>query len=258
MKIINLGTSHQAAFYVATELYKQMLLNKESKLGLATGGTMIEMYKALVTLLQNNRLDVSQVETFNLDEYIGLDSDHPASYHYYMRHILFDRYPMFDTAKIHLPSGITEDADEEALRYEALLDKRGPVDIQILGIGQNGHIGFNEPGTPFDSLTHRVDLTESTIEANSRYFDNREDVPKQAISMGLQSIMKAKRIILLAFGAHKKQAIAQLASGRITPEVPATILHQHPNVEVYVDHAAMVDLNSQNVGLDESCRGDQV
>lgn len=243
MKITNLGTSKQASFYVATTLYKQMLQKKESKLGLATGGTMIEMYEALVTLLNNNRLDVSQVETFNLDEYIGLEADHPASYHQYMNHILFDQYEGFDPAKRHLPNGIAENPEREAARYEALLDERGPVDIQILGIGQNGHIGFNEPGTPFDSVTHRVDLTESTIEANSRYFDDKADVPKQAISMGLRSIMKAKRIILLAFGAHKKEAITQLAAGHITTDVPATILHLHPNVEVYVDDAAMPELS---------------
>lgn len=241
MKITNLGSMKQASFYVATELYKQILQKKESKLGLATGGTMIEMYESLVSLLEKNQLDVSQVETFNLDEYVGLEADHPASYHQYMNEILFNQYEGFDPEKRHLPNGAAENPESEAERYEALLDEKGPVDIQILGIGQNGHIGFNEPGTPFDSVTHRVDLTDSTIEANSRYFDNRADVPKQAISMGLRSIMKAKRIILLAFGEHKKEAMTQLASGHITPDVPATILHLHPNVEVYVDDAAMPD-----------------
>ncbi|RIN98377.1 glucosamine-6-phosphate deaminase, partial [Mammaliicoccus sciuri] len=116
-----------------------------------------------------------------------------------------------------------------------------PIDIQILGIGQNGHIGFNEPGTDFESITHCVDLTESTIEANSRYFENKEDVPRQAISMGLQSIMKAKRIILIALGSSKKEAMTKLTSGRVTEDLPASILHQHPNVEVFVDDAAMPD-----------------
>lgn len=242
MKITNLGTKERASFYVATELYKQILHKKESKLGLATGGTMIEMYQALVTLLEKNQLDVSHVETFNLDEYIGLDAEHPASYHQYMNNILFNEYPGFDPQKCHLPNGVAENPECEAEKYETLLDEKGPVDIQILGIGQNGHIGFNEPGTPFESVTHRVDLTESTIEANSRYFDDKADVPKQAISMGLRSIMKAKRIILLAFGPHKKEAITQLAAGHITTDVPATILHLHPNVEVYVDNAAMPDI----------------
>ncbi|AVQ34169.1 glucosamine-6-phosphate deaminase [Staphylococcus muscae] len=241
MKITNIGDKKQASFYVATELYKQMIHKKESKLGLATGGTMIEMYEALVSLLEKNQPDVSQVETFNLDEYIGLDAEHPASYHQYMNNILFDQYKGFDSAKCHLPNGVADNPEVEANRYEALLDEKGPMDLQILGIGQNGHIGFNEPGTAFDSVTHRVDLTDSTIEANSRYFDDKADVPKQAISMGLRSIMKAKRIILLAFGEHKKEAITQLASGNITTDVPATILHLHPNVEVYVDDAAMPD-----------------
>lgn len=239
MKIINLGTEAHASFYVACELYKQMLYQKDSRLGLATGGTMINVYSELVTLLQKNQLDVSQIETFNLDEYVGLDANHEESYYQYMKNVLFGAYPHFDAQRIHLPNGVADDIEAEAQRYEALLEKGGPVDIQILGIGQNGHIGFNEPGTPFDSLTHCVDLTESTIQANSRYFDTIDDVPKQAISMGLQSIMKAKRIILLAFGEQKREAIRQLMRQEVTTDVPATILHHHPHVEVYVDDAAM-------------------
>lgn len=241
MKITNLGSMQKASFYVACELYQQILKQPASTLGLATGGTMVEMYRDLVMLLSKNHLDVSQVETFNLDEYIGVEREHPQSYHYYMHEILFDRYPGFVASQIHLPDGMADSISEESQRYEQLIDEKGPIDIQILGIGQNGHIGFNEPGTPFDSLTHCVDLTDSTIAANSRYFERLEDVPKQAISMGLQSIMKAKHIILLAFGETKKEAITHLANGHITTDVPATILREHPNVEVYVDDAAMPD-----------------
>ncbi|WP_428700572.1 glucosamine-6-phosphate deaminase [Staphylococcus coagulans] len=239
MKIINLGSEAHDSFHVACELYKQMLYQKESRLGLATGGTMVKVYEYLVELLQKNQLDVSHIETFNLDEYVGLDANHEESYYQYMQKVLFSAYPHFDPERIHLPNGIAQDIQAEAKRYESLLETGGAVDIQILGIGQNGHIGFNEPGTSFDSLTHCVNLTESTIQANSRYFETIDDVPKQAISMGLHSIMKAKRIILLAFGEQKRAAMRQLMTKTITTEVPASILHRHPHVEVFVDDAAM-------------------
>lgn len=209
-----------------------------SKLGLATGGTMTEVYKYLVELLEKNQLDVSHVETFNLDEYFGLKAEHPQSYHYYMNEVLFDQYPNFNKENIHIPNGYSSQLEDEAERYNQLLNDRGPVDIQILGIGENGHIGFNEPGTDLHSETHIVDLTESTIRANSRYFESESDVPQQAVSMGLASILKAKRIILLAFGEKKKEAIHQLMNNQVTKDIPSTILHAHPNVEVYVDDEA--------------------
>lgn len=209
-----------------------------SKLGLATGGTMTEVYKYLVELLEKNQLDVSHVETFNLDEYVGLKAEHPQSYHYYMNEVLFNQYPNFNKENIHIPNGYSSQLEDEAERYNQLLNDRGPVDIQILGIGENGHIGFNEPGTDLHSETHIVDLTESTIRANSRYFESESDVPQQAVSMGLASILKAKRIILLAFGEKKKEAIHQLMNNQVTKDIPSTILHAHPNVEVYVDDEA--------------------
>ncbi|WP_251943392.1 MULTISPECIES: glucosamine-6-phosphate deaminase [Staphylococcus] len=239
MKITNLGSRDHASFYVACELFNQISEQPKSILGLATGGTMIEVYHYLVELLLKNKQDVSQIETFNLDEYVGLSQDHPESYHHYMQDIIFNPYPHFSKDLIHVPNGVAPDLEEEAERYESLINQQGPVDIQILGIGENGHIGFNEPGTPFDSPTHVVDLTESTIKANSRYFDNEAEVPKQAISMGLNSIFKAKRIILLAFGKSKREAMMRLQEGKVNPDVPATILHEHPNVEVYVDDEAM-------------------
>lgn len=209
-----------------------------SKLGLATGGTMTEVYKYLVELLEKNQLDVSHVETFNLDEYVGLKAEHPQSYHYYMNEVLFNQYPNFNKENIHIPNGYSSQLEDEAERYNQLLNDRGPVDIQILGIGENGHIGFNEPGTDLHSETHIVDLTESTIRANSRYFESESDVPQQAVSMGLASILKAKRIILLAFGEKKKEAIHQLMNNQVTKDIPSTILHAHTNVEVYVDDEA--------------------
>lgn len=238
MKIINLGSKKLASFYVACELYKEMSCQPTSKLGLATGGTMTEVYKYLVELLEKNQLDVSHVETFNLDEYVGLKAEHPQSYHYYMNEVLFDQYPNFNKENIHIPNGYSSQLEDEAERYNQLLNDRGPVDIQILGIGENGHIGFNEPGTDLHSETHIVDLTESTIRANSRYFESESDVPQQAVSMGLASILKAKRIILLAFGEKKKEAIHQLMNNQVTKDIPSAILHAHPNVEVYVDDEA--------------------
>lgn len=238
MKIINLGSKKLASFYVACELYKEMSCQPTSKLGLATGGTMTEVYKYLVELLEKNQLDVSHVETFNLDEYVGLKAEHPQSYHYYMNEVLFDQYPNFNKENIHIPNGYSSQLEDEAERYNQLLNDRGPVDIQILGIGENSHIGFNEPGTDLHSETHIVDLTESTIRANSRYFESESDVPQQAVSMGLASILKAKRIILLAFGEKKKEAIHQLMNNQVTKDIPSTILHAHPNVEVYVDDEA--------------------
>ena len=199
---------------------------------------MTEVYKYLVELLEKNQLDVSHVETFNLDEYVGLKAEHPQSYHYYMNEVLFNQYPNFNKENIHIPNGYSSQLEDEAERYNQLLNDRGPVDIQILGIGENGHIGFNEPGTDLHSETHIVDLTESTIRANSRYFESESDVPQQAVSMGLASILKAKRIILLAFGEKKKEAIHQLMNNQVTKDIPSTILHAHPNVEVYVDDEA--------------------
>ena len=182
MKITNLGTSGYASFYVACELYKQMSQQNHSKLGLATGGTMVDVYRFLVQLLRKNKLDVSEIETFNLDEYVGLDAQHEQSYHTYMNEMLFKQYPYFNTSLL--------------------------------------------------------DLTESTINGNSRYFDNEVDVPKQAVSMGLSTILKAHRIILLAFGEKKRAAIEKLAENEVNSDVPATILHAHPNVEIYVDDEA--------------------
>ena len=152
--------------------------------------------------------------------------------------MLFKQYPYFNPSLLHIPNGNADNLNDETKRYEQLINQKGPVDIQILGIGENGHIGFNEPGTDINSATHIVDLTESTISANSRYFDNEVDVPKQAVSMGLSTILKAHRIILLAFGEKKRAAIEKLAENEVNSDVPATILHAHPNVEIYVDDEA--------------------
>ena len=207
-------------------MFKQIQQHPHAKLGLATGGTMTDVYHYLVNLLIKNKVDVSQVETFNLDEYVGLKASHQQSYHTYMNKVLFEQYPHFVKNHIHIPDGLSENLEAEAERYNNLLDERGPIDIQILGIGENGHIGFNEPGTDFNSETHVVNLTESTIKANSRFLTMKRMFLDKQFQWG-KSILKAKRIILLAFGPKKKEAISKLLNEQVTEDVPATILHSH-------------------------------
>lgn len=194
--------------------------------GLATGSTPEGLYR----LLRESDVDFSDCISVNLDEYVGLAPDNPQSYHYFMQKHLFDAKPFKAS---YLPDGLAADPSG----YEAILAAH-PIDLQILGIGNNGHIAFNEPGTPFDSRTHKVSLTESTIQANKRFFEKEEDVPRYAYSMGLASIMSAKAILLMAFGEAKQDAVHALFHHEPTPDIPATILQQHPNVIVIADEAA--------------------
>lgn len=235
MKLINLKNKTIASDYVAIELLKLIQDNPKAILGLATGNTMTDVYPRFSELLEANDTDLSEVQTFNLDEYVGLEPEHSQSYHTYMHKLLFDHNSSWQASHIHIPQGKADDLEAEAKRYEELLKSIGNPDIQLLGIGENGHIGFNEPGTSFESETRVVDLTDSTVKANSVNFDTIEDVPKQAISMGLKSIMRAKRIILLAFGERKQEAIRRLLEEETTEDLPASILHNHPNVEIIVD-----------------------
>ncbi|CAL29296.1 glucosamine-6-phosphate deaminase [Staphylococcus carnosus] len=235
MEIYNLKDKSTASIYTAIEMLKTIKTKPDAIFGLATGSTMVDLYPQLSNLLNVNKVDVSQVRTFNLDEYVGLNAEHTQSYHTYMHERLFQQYEGWNQNNIHIPNGIADDMEHEGEHYEKLLQDIGKPDIQILGIGENGHIGFNEPGTPFDSVTRIVDLTPSTLHANSVHFETEDEVPKQAISMGLSSIMRAKRIILLAFGEKKIDAIQRLAAGNVSEDLPASILHNHPNVEIIVD-----------------------
>ncbi|EUJ19805.1 glucosamine-6-phosphate deaminase [Listeria aquatica] len=203
---------------------------KVSTLGLATGSTPETLYAEFI----KSDIDTSEITTVNLDEYVGLAADDPNSYHYYMNDLLFSKKKFKES---YLPDGLAKDAEAECNRYEAILNEH-PVDIQILGIGTNGHIGFNEPGTSFDSLTHKVLLTESTREANKIYFEKEEDVPTHAYSMGIKSILNAKKIILLAFGKSKAEAIKATVNGPITEDCPASALQNHPDVTIIVDNEA--------------------
>ena len=229
MKVIVVKTQEEGAL-AAFEIFKRTHGEGAQVFGLATGSSPIGLYE----LLRNSDLDFSDRISVNLDEYVGLAPTDEHSYHYFMKEQLFDAKPFKHS---YLPDGLAEDVDAEVVRYERILQEN-PVDLQLLGIGSNAHIGFNEPGTPFTQRTHKVHLTESTIEANKRFFEKEEDVPRYAYSMGLQSIMDAKEIVLIAFGPKKIHAIKGLVEGPITEEVPASILQKHPKVTVICDEAA--------------------
>lgn len=237
MNIRHFDSRTTASAYIASEMHTLIETRPQSVLGLATGDTMLDVYQALRQLLSASKVDLSTVKTFNLDEYVGLSENDPQSYYAYMNKHLFLPSLSWNHNNIHLPNGRAHDLVAEASQYEQALDDAGPVDIQLLGIGMNGHIGFNEPGTPFDSVTRVVDLSDTTLRSNRKHFESYEAMPKQAISMGIQSIMRAKRIMLVAFGRNKADIVNKLLTGRVTEDLPASILHQHPNVEIVVDDA---------------------
>ena len=213
----------------AFELVKKELDEGLKVIGLATGSTPKILYKKI----RESDLDFSDVVAINLDEYIGLAPEHPQSYHYFMNDHLFNHKAFKET---HIPDGLVEE-EAETSRYDEVLAEH-PIDLQILGIGVNGHIGFNEPGTPFDSLTNKFKLTEETIQSNKRFFDNEDEMPGYAYSMGLASIMSADKIVLIAYGEGKADAVAQTLNGPVTEEVPASILQRHKNCLVILDEAA--------------------
>ena len=214
----------------AFELIKEGIENGAQVLGLATGSTPETLYQEMV----KSDVDFSHCVSINLDEYIGLSGDNDQSYRYFMNSHLFNQKPFKAT---YVPNGKAEDLAAECRHYEEILANH-PIDIQILGIGENAHIGFNEPGTPFDAPTQVVELTESTINANKRNFEKIEDVPTTAISMGIGSIMKSKKVILIAYGEAKAEAIANTINGDMTTDVPASVLQNHPDVTVIVDEEA--------------------
>lgn len=212
------------------EFFRQCKEEGATVFGLATGSTPSTTYEAIV----KSDLDFSDCISINLDEYVGLKPTDPQSYHYFMNEHLF-KYKPFKHS--YIPDGTNLDAQAETTRYNQIIDEH-PIDLQLLGLGRNGHIGFNEPGTPFDSLTSKIKLTQSTIDANARFFDHQDDVPKEAYSMGIGSIMKAKHILLEAYGSEKAKAIKAMIEGPVTPEVPASVLQKHANVTVIIDEAA--------------------
>jgi len=218
-------------------LASQLVLKPNSVLGLATGQTPMGMYRELIKMYQNNEIDFSEATTFNLDEYCGLTKDDVNSYYSYMMTKLFNHVNMAIN-RINIPDGRAENIEKECRDYELKIKNAGGIDIQILGIGSNGHIGFNEPDTCLNVTTHLVKLKEKTLEDNSKYFKSINDMPKEAISVGMATIMKANKILLLASGENKAEAIESMTSGSITTQLPASLLQMHHDVILVVDRAA--------------------
>ncbi len=230
MRILETKNYEEMSVLAAEIIGAQVLLKPRCVLGLATGSSPIGTYDRLAAAYEAGRLDFSQVRTVNLDEYCGLDGENPQSYRYFMDHHLFSRVNI-NPENTHLPNGVAPDLEAEADRYEALVESLGGVDLQLLGIGHNGHIGFNEPADAFPASVHTVALTESTIKANSRLFDRIEDVPTRALTMGVGTILKAARILLIA-GPDKGDIIKRALTGEVTPQVPASALQLHRDVTV--------------------------
>ncbi len=236
MNIVVVNNFDRMSEEVAKIIRGQIVSKPDSVLGLATGSSPLQVY-SLLGEYHARGLDFSQLTTFNLDEYVGLAPNHNQSYRYYMQENLFSKVNV-DKAKTFIPNGVAEDLEEECVRYEALIKQAGGIDLQILGIGTNAHIGFNEPGTEFGTITQVVDFAPRTIADNSRFFESSDDVPTKAISMGIKSIMKAKNIVLMANGGSKADAIAAAVKGPVTTAVPASVLQLHPSVTFVVDQAA--------------------
>lgn len=221
----------------ANVISAQLISKENSVLGLATGSTPIGTYKCLVERYEKGDLDFSKVTSVNLDEYRGLTHENDQSYYYFMNHHLFSKVNI-DVNNTYVPDGMIADAKEACEKYDAIVAATGGVDLQLLGMGHNGHIGFNEPADVFVKGTNCVDLTESTIEANARFFASKEEVPTQAYTMGIGTIMSAKKILVVVSGEDKADIVEKAFFGPITPQVPASILQLHPNVVIAGDEAA--------------------
>lgn len=242
LKFVVLNTKEEIAKAAADIVEQAVRENPNGVLGLAAGSSPVGLYKELIRRHAQEGLDFSGLTTVNLDEYVGLDGYHDQSYRHFMNHNLFDHVNI-DPRKTHVPDGSAADPAAEARRYEALVGGLEPAAVQVLGIGVNGHIGFNEPAADFTVPTHVVGLTRETIEANARFFDSEADVPRQAITMGVGAILRARRIILIATGEAKQKAVRDLEGGSVTPDNPSTILKVHPDVVVFCDReaAALLD-----------------
>lgn len=242
MKVIRVNDYETMSKKGAEIIISLVQSNPETTLGLATGSTPIGLYENLIQDHKENGTSYKKITTFNLDEYMGLDGDHPQSYRYFMDHQLFNHIDI-PKEQTHVPNGNAANMEEEAQNYDNQIKAHGGIQLQLLGIGNNGHIGFNEPGTAFDSRTHIVQLDESTRKANSRFFDSIDEVPTHAITMGIQTILESKQIILLASGASKADAIHKLITEEPNEDFPASALKQHDNVIVIVDKDALPDTN---------------
>ena len=231
MRVIETKSYAELSRKAANLISAQVLSKPDSVLGLATGSTPIGTYKQLIEWYEKGDLDFSEVKSINLDEYVGLTGDHDQSYRYFMNTNLFNHVNI-DKSKTNVPSGVAEDLEAECERYDALIESMGGIDLQLLGIGHNGHIGFNEPADSFVVPTHVVELGETTINANARFFSSADEVPKKAVTMGIKAIMQAKKVLLIANGKDKKEIVEKALYGPVTPEVPASILQFHPDLTV--------------------------
>jgi len=225
----------------ANVLSAQVTMKPNCVLGLATGSTPIGTYKVLIERCQKGDLDFSQVKSINLDEYVGLSGEHDQSYRYFMDTNLFNHINI-DKANTNVPNGLAEDVDAECARYNEVINTLGPIDVQVLGMGHNGHIGFNEPSDVFELETHKVDLAQTTIDANARFFASANEVPRQALTMGIKTIMQAKTVMVVVSGADKAEIVKKAFSGPVTPQVPASILQMHSDVILVGDKAALSKL----------------
>lgn len=241
MKIYKAKDYKDMSRKAANIISAQVIMKPNCVLGLATGSTPIGTYDQLVEWYNKGDLDFSEVTTVNLDEYKGLPRTNDQSYYYFMHQHLFDRVNI-DPERTNVPNGMEPDAEKECGRYEELIRSLGGVDLQLLGLGHNGHIGFNELGEAFEKETHCVDLTESTIEANKRFFASADDVPKQAYTMGIKTIMQAKKILIVVNGENKADIVERAFFGPVTPEVPASILQLHNDVTLVGDEAALAKI----------------
>lgn len=241
MKIYKAKDYKDMSRKAANIISAQVIMKPNCVLGLATGSTPIGTYDQLVEWYNKGDLDFSEVTTVNLDEYKGLPRTNDQSYYYFMHQHLFDRVNI-DPERTNVPNGMEPDAEKECGRYEELIRSLGGVDLQLLGLGHNGHIGFNEPGEAFEKEIHCVDLTESTIEANKRFFASADDVPKQAYTMGIKTIMQAKKILIVVNGENKADIVERAFFGPVTPEVPASILQLHNDVTLVGDEAALAKI----------------
>lgn len=239
MNIITCKTAEDAGKAAATLFASQVMQKPQSVLGLATGGTVEPVYAELVRLNKENMLSFSQVSTFNLDEYVGLSADHDQSYRYFMQSRLFDHVDIIPE-NTHVPNGMAQDITAECDAYEKAIDAAGGIDMQLLGVGPNGHIAFNEPGEVFENVTNVVSLTPSTIEANKRFFSNADAnlVPRQALTVGIGTIMRAKKLVMIITGENKREVTRSFLEGGITPQLPISVLKLHRNVTVILDEAA--------------------
>jgi len=238
MRLIRAKDYQDASRKVANIISAQVILKPDCVLGLATGSSPLGAYSQLIKWCERGDVDFSKTKTVNFDEYVGLSADHDQSYSYFMHHNFFDHINI-DPSNTNLPNGLEMDDAKECARYDKVIRDLGGVDLQLLGIGANGHIGFNEPTVEFVTGTHRVDLTASTIAANSRFFENESMVPRQAYNMGMLDIMQARRVVMIATGANKAQAVYDAFCGPVTPQMPASIMQLHPDFVLVADEAAL-------------------